>query len=167
MNNKLNHDIVLRNLSKCPKQVSDDICSLLIASMGLILLAIDNKNKARFASIASHGVALLNGVLGVETAYYHSNSKIFIILWYLPAMLFFAKRGFQASKATDNYRAEINKFTAQHQELTDLLEKSSPTQINNIAKTYRTEIPQDDNPDYITPDNINHAIHYILMRYQR
>jgi hypothetical protein len=82
-------------------------------------------------------------------------------------MLYFAQRGFDADKATNVYKTELKDAITQHQKLSTVLEKSTPVQIHNIATQYRSEIPKEHELDYMTTENINRAIHYILMQHYR
>lgn len=144
---------------------ANDIKSLLIASIALVRTKQQTTKRAKIASIASHSTAILNGVFGINYTY-RSDSKIFLFLWYLPAMLFFAKRGFDANSATNILRSELDDTIQQHQKLKNLIRNASHVQTHNIAKTYRNEI-QDITNDTITPDQISQTIHHILMKYER
>ncbi len=153
-------------LSKCSLQDLEDIHSLFIASLALIKLAKHNKNTAIFSSVLSHTTAILSGLFGINYGL-HNDNKIFLLIWYIPVMLYFAQRGFDADKATNVYKTELKDAITQHQKLSTVLEKSTPVQIHNIATQYRSEIPKEHELDYMTTENINRAIHYILMRHYR
>ncbi|MBR6752255.1 MAG: hypothetical protein IKL95_03210 [Alphaproteobacteria bacterium] len=144
---------------------SEDIKSLLFASMALVKLKQVKTKYAHIESIASHGVAILNGVFGLNYTY-HNENKILLFLWYLPVILYFAKHGFDMDKTKNILQSELNDVSQQHNALKNILRSTTPTQIHKIAKTYRDEIP-DITDDTITPEQINQTIHHILMKYER
>ncbi len=144
---------------------SEDIKSLLSASMALVKLKQETAKRAHIASFASHGVAILNGVFGLNYTY-HNENKIFLFLWYLPAMLYFAKHGFDMNKTKNILQSELNDVSQQHNALKNILRNATPALIHGIAKTYRDKIP-DIMKSTVTPDQISQTIHHILMKYQR
>ena len=144
---------------------SEDIKSLLFASMALVKLKQKTAKRAHIASFASHGVAILNGVFGINYTFRNEN-KILLFLWYLPAMLYFAKQGFDMNNAKNILCAELNDVSQQHNALKNILRSATPALTHGIAKTYRDEIP-DITDDTVTPDQISQTIHHILMKYQR
>lgn len=144
---------------------SEDIKSLLFASMALVKLKQVKTKYAHIESIGSHGVAILNGVFGLNYTY-HNENKILLFLWYLPVILYFAKHGFDANNARQIFRSELNNASQQHNALKDILRSATPAQIHKIANTYRDEIP-DITDDTITPDQISQTIHHILTKYER
>ena len=144
---------------------SEDIKSLLFASMALVKLKQVKTKYAHIESIASHGVALLNGVFGINYTFRNEN-KILLFLWYLPVILYFAKHGFDMDKTKNILQSELNDVSQQHNALKNILRSATPALTHGIAKTYRDEIP-DITDDTVTPDQISQTIHHILMKYER
>ena len=157
--------LYIRELSEHSDQDLCDIKSLLIASLALIMTLHEQKRRAKIMAYGSHGTALLNGAFGINYAY-HNDNKILLFLWFLPAMLYFAKKGFDANELTRDYDTKLNDKIAQHNALKNTLESANKKQIHGIAKTFRDEFP-DIMKDTVTPDQISQTIHHILMKYQR
>lgn len=156
------------DISKLSEHSDQDLCdikSLLIASLALIMTLHEQKRRAKTIAFTSHGAAIFNGACGINYAY-HNDNKILLFLWFLPAMLYFAKKGFDANELTRDYDTKLNDKIAQHNALKNTLESANKKQIHGIAKTFRDEIP-DIMKDTVTPDQISQTIHHILMKYQR
>ncbi len=161
----LNREIFnIQDISQRTDKDSEDIKSLLIASLALIITLHEQKRRAKIMAYGSHGTALLNGAFGINYAY-HNDNKILLFL-FLPVMLYFAKNGFDANKLTRDYDTKLNDKIAQHNALKNILESANKKQIHGIAKTFRDEIPDITNAN-ITPDQISKTIHHILMKYER
>ncbi|MFQ6759954.1 MAG: hypothetical protein ACLRFM_00940 [Alphaproteobacteria bacterium] len=161
----INEQLYIANLSGYSDQDLQDIKSLLIASLALIMISTEQKRRAKISSIMSHGTALLNGAFGINYAY-HNDNKILLFLWFLPAILYFAKKGFDANELTRDYDTKLNDKIAQHNALKNTLESANKKQIHGIAKTFHDEIP-DITKDTLNPDQTSKIIHHILMKYQR
>ena len=160
MSDKPTETLAIHDLRSCSKQDLDDINALIIASRALIIL---NKRKYISTYIAAwviHTVGITSGLLALKNAY-GANTKFFALL-YLPLILFCARRG---SDATDSYhviKEELQDCKDKYQSIKDVIQQVNPSEIHDIAKIYRTEIPKD-KEDEITIEAVQRAIHHMSI----
>ncbi len=142
----------------------DDIVELVLYELELIKDIKRQKNLYIFLQWWFHACAICDSLYAIHQIQHHNNKTTAIL--YLPFILLFAHLGFKDGKNAQEYKAEYQNQIQQYNELKNLINKSTPNTLHNIAKTYRDEIP-DITDDTITPDQISQTIHHILMKYER
>lgn len=162
MSKKITDTIAIHDLHSCSKQDLADINSLIIATRALIII---NRRKYILSYVAAwiiHTVGISSGLLAIKNA--HDANTKFLALLYIPLILYCAHHGSEASKESKVSKTELQESKNKYQSLKDIIQQVKPSEIHDIAKIYRTEVPQEDD---ITPESVQKAIQYILIKYQR
>ena len=163
MSKKITDTIAIHDLRSCSKQDLEDINALIIAIRALIIL---NKHKYISSSIQAwtmHALGIANGILAIKNAY--NNNKL-IVLLYIPVIFYCAFIGFNANEVSRTAKTDLQDSKNKYQSLKDIIQQVKPSEIHDIAKIYRTEVPTD-KEDEITIEAIQKAVQYILIKYQR
>ncbi len=145
-------------------QDKDDIVELLAYELALIKDIKRHKNLYTFLQWWFHACAIYDSLSAIHQMQHHNNKTTAIL--YLPFILLFAHLGFKDGKIAQEYKTEYQNQIQQYNELKNLINKSTPNTLHNIATTFRNEIPKGTETEP-TPETIKKTIHHILMKYQR
>jgi hypothetical protein len=162
MSKKITDTIAIHNLNSCSEQDLADISSLIVATQALIIL---NRRKYISSYVAAwiiHTVGISSGLLAIKNA--HDANTKFLALLYIPLILYCAHQGSEANNKSRAAKTELQEYKDKYQSLKKVIQQVKPSEIHDIAKIYRTEVPQEDD---ITPESVQKAIQYILIKYQR
>lgn len=154
------------NITANSTQDTEKIVNLVILSTALVANQQTIKRAETFGEIFNHSLAIINSLALMHVLHNTTNNKFFLVVFYMPMILLFAKMGFTHTKQKQIAKDKLNRTSAQNDALISVLNTSNEQTIHQIAEMYTQEIG--DTPiNTITEHQANNIIHHILMRYQR
>ena len=154
------------NITANSTQDTEKIVNLVILSTALVANQQTIKRAETFGEIFNHSLAIINSLALMNVLHNTTNNKFFLVVFYMPMILLFAKMGFTHTKQKQIAKDKLNRTSAQNDALISVLNTSNEQTIHQIAEMYTQEIG--DTPiNTITEHQANNIIHHILMRYQR
>ena len=154
------------NITANSTQDTEKIVNLVILSTALVANQQTIKRAETFGEIFNHSLAIINSLALMNVLHNTTNNKFFLVVFYMPMILLFAKMGFTHTKQKQIAKDKLNRTSAQNDALISVLNTSNEQTIHQIAEMYTQEIGDTPIND-ITEHQANNIIHHILMRYQR